>query len=126
MHTADNGVQHTVVRADQNGWHVKIGSVQSKAFKSILELMRFLNGYVKLLPPWGPMEEADGEYGRISLVPGLGGPAAAAPKSQSAPRDQYGETSQIGGYARFICIQLYSIVFNCIQFYSIFYQFDSI
>jgi hypothetical protein len=89
VHTADNGVQHTgeivallgqrsrrtaVVTADDGGWHVKIGTVQSDGFKSILnvstahdgntecrllQLMQFLNGYVKLLPPWGPPQEAD-------------------------------------------------------------------
>jgi len=39
--------------------------------KKPIQLLQYLNGYVRLLPPWGPMEEAEGEYGRISMVPGM-------------------------------------------------------
>jgi hypothetical protein len=41
VHTADSGVQHTVVRADADGWHVKIGTVQSAGYKTILALVCF-------------------------------------------------------------------------------------
>ena len=61
--------------------------------------MQFLNGYIKLLPPWGPMEEADGEYGRISLIPGmkeLAEKEAAEGKSSNPSHDQYGSTSETG------------------------------
>jgi hypothetical protein len=38
VHTADNGVQHTVITADDRGWHVKIGTIQSDGFKTILNV----------------------------------------------------------------------------------------
>ena len=71
VHTADHGVQHTLVRADASGWHVTIGAVRPSAFQSTLDLLRFLNGYVRLPPQWRQPEPDETEYGQLSSLAGV-------------------------------------------------------
>jgi len=85
-----NMVQHTKIfrrygASGTLGYTVALGDSESKVFDHLIGLLRFLQPWIRLERPYGDappqgseeaaaeeMSEAGGQYGRISLMPGMG------------------------------------------------------